>query len=57
MNAWCMTCGKNVFYEGILPICKNDNGIAVVMAHEIANHGAHLNFYRHTPTHKQGLIA
>ncbi len=43
MNAWCMPGGKIVFYEGILPICKNDNGIAVVMAHEIAhaiaNHG------------------
>ncbi len=43
MNAWCMPGGKIVFYEGILPVCKNDNGIAVVMAHEIAhaiaNHG------------------
>jgi predicted Zn-dependent protease len=43
MNAWCMPGGKIAFYEGILPICKNDNGIAVVMAHEIAhaiaNHG------------------
>ena len=43
MNAWCMPGGKIVFYEGILPVCKNDQGIAVVMAHEIAhaiaNHG------------------
>ncbi len=43
MNAWCMPGGKIVFYEGILPVCKNDNGIAVVMSHEIAhaiaNHG------------------
>lgn len=37
MNAWCMPGGKIVFYEGILPVCKNDNGIAVVMAHEIAH--------------------
>jgi Zn-dependent protease with chaperone function len=29
-NAWCMPGGKIVFYEGILSICKNDNGIAVV---------------------------
>lgn len=37
INAWCMPGGKIVFYEGILPVCKNDNGIAVVMAHEIAH--------------------
>ena len=37
MNAWCMPGGKIAFYEGILPVCKNDNGIAVVMAHEISH--------------------
>lgn len=37
LNAWCMPGGKIAFYEGILPICKNDNGIAVVMAHEISH--------------------
>lgn len=44
VNAWCMPGGKVVFYTGILPVCKNDNGIAIVMGHEIAhavaNHGA-----------------
>lgn len=44
VNAWCMPGGKVAFYTGILPICKDDNGIAVVMGHEIAhaiaNHGA-----------------
>ena len=42
-NAWCMPGGKVAFYTGILPICKDEAGIAVVMGHEvahaIANHG------------------
>ncbi len=44
VNAWCMPGGKVAFYTGILPICKDDAGIAVVMGHEIAhaiaNHGS-----------------
>lgn len=36
-NAFCMAGGKVVFYSGILPICKDEKGIAVVMAHEIAH--------------------
>jgi predicted Zn-dependent protease len=42
-NAWCMPGGKVAFYTGILPICKDETGVAVVMGHEvahaIANHG------------------
>ena len=42
-NAWCMPGGKVAFYTGILPMCKDENGVAVVMGHEvahaIANHG------------------
>jgi predicted Zn-dependent protease len=44
VNAWCMPGGKVVFYTGILPLCRDENGIAVVMGHEvshaIASHGA-----------------
>lgn len=43
VNAWCMPGGKVAFYTGILPICKDELGVAVVMGHEvahaIANHG------------------
>lgn len=37
VNAWCMPGGQIAFYEGIMPICKDENGIAVVMGHEIAH--------------------
>ncbi|MFK7900024.1 MAG: M48 family metallopeptidase [Cyclobacteriaceae bacterium] len=43
VNAWCMPGGKVVFYTGIMPVCQNEEGLAVVMGHEIAhaiaNHG------------------
>ncbi len=38
-----MPGGKVAFYTGIMPICKDESGVAVVMGHEvahaIANHG------------------
>lgn len=37
INAWCMPGGKVVVYSGILPVAKNDSGLAVVMGHEIAH--------------------
>ncbi len=43
VNAWCMSGGKVAFYTGILPVCEDETGIAVVMgpevAHAIAWHG------------------
>ncbi len=53
INAWCMPGGKVVFYTGILPLTKNENGLAVVMGHEIAHAIAEHGNERMS----QGLIA
>ncbi len=37
VNAWCMPGGKVVVYTGILPVTKDETGLAVVMGHEIAH--------------------
>ncbi|MGB1004577.1 MAG: M48 family metallopeptidase [Salibacteraceae bacterium] len=37
INAWCMPGGKVVVYQGILPITQNEEGLAVVLSHEIAH--------------------
>ena len=36
-NAFCLPGGKVAFYEGILPVCQNEGGVAVVMSHEISH--------------------
>ena len=42
-NAFALPGGKVAVYEGILPICLNEAGLAVVMSHEVghalARHG------------------
>ncbi len=42
-NAFCLPGGKVAVYEGILPVCESEAGLAVVMSHEIghaiARHG------------------
>ncbi|MDR3273036.1 MAG: M48 family metallopeptidase [Flavobacteriaceae bacterium] len=44
VNAWCLPGGKVAVYSGIMPVCENANGLAVVLGHEIshalAGHGA-----------------
>lgn len=37
LNAWCMPGGKVAVYSGILPICKDETGLAVVLGHEITH--------------------
>ena len=43
INAWCMPGGKIVVYTGILPLTMNEDGLAVVLGHEVShallNHG------------------
>ena len=44
VNAWCMPGGKVAVYTGILPLTRDETGLAVVLGHEIshavAKHGA-----------------
>ncbi|NNE55193.1 MAG: M48 family metallopeptidase, partial [Flavobacteriales bacterium] len=37
INAWCMPGGKVVIYTGILDVAQDEEGLAVVMGHEIAH--------------------
>lgn len=37
VNAWCMPGGKVAVYSGILPLTQDENGLAVVLGHEIAH--------------------
>ncbi len=37
VNAWCMPGGKVVVYSGLLPVTQDEEGLAVVMGHEIAH--------------------
>ncbi|HVN25149.1 MAG TPA: M48 family metallopeptidase [Syntrophorhabdales bacterium] len=37
VNAWCMPGGKVAVYTGLLPVARDETGLAVVMGHEIAH--------------------
>ncbi len=36
-DAYCLPGGKVVVYEGLLPVCAHEAGLAVVLSHEIAH--------------------
>jgi predicted Zn-dependent protease len=36
-NAYCLPGGKIVVYSGILPVTRNDSGLATVLGHEVAH--------------------
>jgi predicted Zn-dependent protease len=40
-NAWCLPGGKVGVYTGILPITKDETGLATVIGHEVAHATAH----------------
>ncbi len=37
VNAWCMPGGKVGVYTGILPVTRDETGLAVVLGHEVAH--------------------
>lgn len=53
VNAWAMPGGKVAVYTGLLPVTQDENGLAVVLGHEIAHAIARHGNERMS----QGLIA
>ena len=37
VNAWCMPGGKVAVYTGLLPVTRDETGLAVVVGHEVAH--------------------
>ena len=37
VNAWCMPGARMAFYDGIIDLCNNSSGVAIVMGHEVAH--------------------
>jgi len=56
-NAYCLPGGKIVVYSGILPITKNDAGLATVLGHEVAHATAEHVAERIEREHLTGIAA
>ncbi len=57
MNAFCLPGGKVAFYTGILPLCRNEAGMAAVMGHEIAHAIARHGGERMSQQQAAGLLS
>jgi len=55
-NAFCLPGGKVGIYTGILPICKDDAGLAAVMGHEVAHAVARHGGERMTQAQALGTV-
>ena len=56
VNAFCLPGGRVAFWEGIMPVAQDDNGIAVVMGHEVAHALAHHGAERMTQSMGAAVI-
>jgi predicted Zn-dependent protease len=56
-NAYCLPGGKIVVYTGILPLTKNDAGLATVLGHEVAHATAEHVAERIEREHLTGVAA
>jgi predicted Zn-dependent protease len=55
INATCMAGGKILVFEDILPIAKNEAGLAAILGHEIGHAIAHHVAQRNTQQAKKGV--
>jgi len=56
VNAFCLPGGKVVVYTGLLGVAKNDDQLAVVLAHEVAHALAHHSSERLAREQDNGLF-
>lgn len=55
-NAFCLPGGRVAFYTGILPITRDETGVAVVMGHEVAHAIAHHGAERMSQYQVMGML-